>query len=759
MNKRCNPSESGNFARDLLIGLGERSVRKIYYPELQQRMTELERFRLLLDQAPDAIFLVEASTGHIIDANAAARTWYGHEQDGSDQANISQWLELSLPISSPDMDKPFEVWLNLSPSGCPQGRAVPFEISVRRANLEEKDFLVIVARAVAERKEAENRLLAAHEELSASYEELEALYRQLNNTEEELRLNVAELQNSQSALAESETRYRLAMEGSNDAIWDWDIQRDVWSISVEWVVKMGVKKERASDRSFWEARIHPDDRARRQDAVNDCLAGKSDHIDVEYRFLASPERWIWILAKGKVLFNTNGKPIRMSGSFTDVTTRKNQDDYIRHLAYHDFLTGLPNRLGITEAVAAAVKRAELEKSSGALFLLDLDNFKLVNDSWGHSSGDALLTEVAGKLRDYFPPEHIVARIGGDEFVILMNSVQPDQVREWAEKILALFDAPVIMRGIQLAISSSVGVASVLPGATVDEVLRNADMALHTAKDAGKKTWCLFKREMKDNLIMRMQTESELHRALATNELLAYYQPQIQLDTGEVIAFEALLRWSHAERGIISPQDFIPLAEETGLIVPMGDLVIRLACRFGHMLAKRYGKRWRIAVNVSARQIMRDDFIRTVGRILTEENYSPHCLEMELTESVLMESFEATIEKLTELRGLGIRIILDDFGTGYSSLTYLSRLPIDGLKIDRFFVQELGGNSTATAIAQAIINLAQQMNLAVIAEGVETEEQLQILRSLGCDHIQGFLFSRPLPVDEATEYPARLYPYT
>lgn len=755
MRKRFDTDQQVTFTRELLIGLGESSARKSHYPELQRRISELERFQLLLDQALDAIFLLDSETGLIMYVNSTAISYCGGCASELIGATLDRWLAIPGHPSISDAESVFLTPFR-SEECCLTNRdgiILPVEVSIKRVELQEGAFLVIVARDITERKRLQEYQCQVHEELHANYEELEALYGQLSTAEDAMRQKVQELEISQASLAESETRYRLALEGANDAIWDWDLRRRKLSVSHNWHEKIGFTSDDSDEYiTLFASRVHPEDASARATALASHFAGETDHYRAEYRIQLTSGEWVWILSRGKALFDEKGNPVRMCGSYTDITERRQQQERMVHIAFHDALTGLPNRYSLNQVLAGI--SGKYEETVTGVFLLDLDNFKLVNDSWGHSVGDKLLNEIAGRLRTVEMKGITVFRLGGDEFVIVMDKLTRGLVSYWAERILGLFDPPAMIQETQLPLSTSVGVALFQHGMNPEDVLRHADIALHQAKNAGKQTWRLYQPEMQQPILERIRLERELRIALKEEQFLLYFQPQYSLH-GFPVAMEALLRWDHSEKGLVPPLSFIPVAEETGMIIPIGDWVLRSACQFGRLYTERYGG-LRVAVNVSARQLMQDDFTQRVLAIIEQENFPPELLELELTESVLMESFDANVSKLKKLRNRGIRIALDDFGTGYSSLTYLSKLPIDTLKIDKSFIHE-ASKQKDSSIVGIIIKLAHELKLSVVAEGVETIEQLNTLQKLGCDYLQGYLTNPPLPLEQAQQVRRTIHP--
>jgi diguanylate cyclase (GGDEF)-like protein/PAS domain S-box-containing protein len=438
--------------------------------------------------------------------------------------------------------------------------------------------------------------------------------------------------------------------------------------------------------------------------------------------------------------------------FSDISEKKMSEERIYHLAHYDALTGLPNRTSFHNEFEEALSHAKRHGRRVALLFLDLDQFKLINDASGHPAGDELLKQVALRLKQTVREEDIVARLGGDEFTVLLDDIPSvEDVDLVAEKILQTLATPFHLDHSELVITTSIGI-SVFPGDGDDAstLLKNADTAMYRAKAQGRNNSQFFTAEMKTHASERLRLESEMRAALKNNEFLLHYQPQVDTLSGEIIGLETLVRWQHPEKGLIPPGVFIPVAEDSGLIVPLGEWIMKEAC-------KQYRK-WqdtglepvRIAVNLSGRQFVRQDLRGMVEKVLDDAGIAPSAIELELTESTIMEHVEETVETLKTLRDLGVHLSIDDFGTGYSSMAYLKRFTIDKLKIDQSFVRDLATDSDDAAIVIATIAMAHALNLTVIAEGVETEEQLQFLKENGCEQMQGYYFSRPLPVEKITE---------
>ncbi|MBF0392860.1 MAG: EAL domain-containing protein [Alphaproteobacteria bacterium] len=447
-----------------------------------------------------------------------------------------------------------------------------------------------------------------------------------------------------------------------------------------------------------------------------------------------------------------GKITRYVGIFSDISKHKRAEETIRHLTYYDAVTRLPNRYLFQDRVAQSVDRAARRSRIVALVLVSLDRFKTVNETLGHQVGDALLREVAARITSAVRNDDTVARMRGDTFCCVLSDLeQTNDANPIIARLLDCFTSSFVLSGHELFVTSSIGI-SVFPhdGASVDDLLQKAETAMNRSKDKAENTYHFYTPEMNANTIEQLRLETDLRKAIGRNDFVLYYQPKVETDTGRVVGAEALIRWMHPEMGMVPPGRFIPIAEDTGLIIPIGEWALRNACEQIRHWQRSGLVPVPIAVNLSAHQFRQPDLVEMVVRVLEETGVAPSLLELELTESAVMQNAELTVTTLMRLHEHGIGLSIDDFGTGYSSLSYLKRFPIDKLKIDRSFVQDLGTNAAGEEIVTAIVAMARSLNLRVVAEGVETEVQLRLLRQLKCEEVQGYYFSRPVPAERFEE---------
>jgi diguanylate cyclase (GGDEF)-like protein/PAS domain S-box-containing protein len=461
---------------------------------------------------------------------------------------------------------------------------------------------------------------------------------------------------------------------------------------------------------------------------------------------------VWIMQNLNLVEDGEGRRY-VEGTMFDITARRLAEEQVAYQASYDSLTGLPNPTLLQERLVKSLEQANLGRRRVAVAFLDLDHFKAINDTLSHRVGDQMLQLVAYRLQNSLRDYDTVARMSGDEFTIILSSVKSrEDAGHIASKLLTAISEPFLLDGREIFVTASIGLAlSGEDGTDAETMLRNADLAMYRAKELGRNTFEFFGQISGEKVAERFALENDLRRALQRGELALHYQPQIDSVTGQVHCMEALLRWFHPERGLVPPTTFIPIAEEAGLIIPIGEWVLEEACRQAQSWRTDRGWNLRVAVNLSPRQFHQKDFPEIISRILESTGLPPHYLELEITESNAMQNPEMAIKMLAELKSMGLRIAIDDFGTGYSSLSYLRRFPIDALKIDQSFVRDIESNENDAAIVSAVIAMAHKLRLTVIAEGVETEPQSHFLREQQCEQMQGFLFSHPKPIEDLDEF--------
>jgi len=564
--------------------------------------------------------------------------------------------------------------------------------------------------------------------------------------------DISERKRAHVELEQSEERFRALVEKSWSGVALLDENLAFTYVGSSTQGLLGYTDEELMRTSFI-ALIHPRDRQATLEVFADLLAATPTlEARAEFRFLHKNGTWIWLEGFAQNLL-PDPSVRALVVNYRDITQRKATEKQLEYQAYYDALTGLPNRLLFRDRVVNAIAQARRHRRGIAVMYLDLDHFKLVNDGLGHSVGDALLSDVAVRLQGSIRASDTISRLGGDEFTILLNdTTSSDSVFSVARKVLQSLARPFRVEGHELYVTASIGI-SVFPadGEDVEKLLKCADSAMYRAKELGRNQAQLFTSSMNERYVQRLELEQSLHHAVERDELEVYYQPIFESTRQRVVALEALLRWNHPTRGLIEPVDFIQLAEETGLIVSKGEWAIRRACSQLREWHEAGFPDLRMSVNISAPQLQQVNFIDFLAEAMAQCNLHSALLDLEITESIAVQNVESTMQILREVKRHGVGIAIDDFGTGQSSLIYLKRFPIDTIKIDQAFVSDVTSDESTAAIVSYIINLAHTLHLNVVAEGVETEEQYQFLLANGCDRMQGFLFSRPLPAQDAYEF--------
>lgn len=579
-----------------------------------------------------------------------------------------------------------------------------------------------------------------------------------NKSQAQLQKYYQENERSKRTLQDRDERFRSLVSNIPGAVYRYTLlpskewQMDFVSDVIKEITGLPSDEFMGRAMSAFLEKVLPQDLPLLQDAFEKAVR-EGAMFSVDYRVRHLNGDFKWVHDHGRAVRDAEGKVIHVDGVIADTTERTKEKERFNQLVYYDALTNLPNRELFVDRLDQAIQQARRKKESGAVLVLDLDHFKRINDTLGHPIGDQLIKAVSVRLLKVLFDSDTVTRISGGSFIILLPRVaKTEDAENVANKLLTAFKAPFLINEHELFTSCSIGIA-LFPGdgETSDILIKNADAAMHISKERGKDRFQLFSSSIANNSFERLVLENSLRRAMERKEFCLYYQPQFDLRTGKTIGAEALIRWRHPDLGFIPPMEFIPIAEETGLIHPIGEWVLQTACKQKKIWDEQGFNSFRVSVNLSARQFHYANLVDMVGDTIRKSGIDPKCLDLELTESTIMDRLEETTLTLRRLKNMGTHISIDDFGTGYSSLMYLKTFPIDTIKIDKSFVDHVVTDADDQAITHAIISMAHSLKLDVVAEGVETREQLDLLRSQNCDIIQGYLFSKPIPTDNITPF--------
>jgi len=677
-----------------------------------------ERFRALFDNASEGIFRT-AADGYIMLVNPAFARIFGY----TSPEELQESVHGDVTLLYPDTAARAEYLEELRRDGYVRDKL----LTLRR-----KDGALIWA------KESSR---AIHDAAGAMVE--------IEGTLED----ITERVQAEQALRQSEERFARATLGANDGIWDWNLRTNEIHFSDRWHEQLGLRPGMLEPvPEEWFGRVHSDDREPLERAIQAHVEGHSGHFEIEHRVRHKDGTYRWMLARGYKSRSSLEDADYLSGSQTDITMRKQAEARLQHDAFHDLLTGLPNRALLHDRLAHAIKinRRDPEKKF-ALLYLDLDRFKYVNDSLGHSVGDEALKEVARRWQRIIREYDTLARLGGDEFALLLENIEHiDDARNKAQRLVGELDDAIHVAGQDFTLGVSIGIVfSDEPAERAEDSVRDADNAMYQAKADGRNQVVVFEPSMRSRVMKTFQLESELRHAITGNLLQLYYQPIVTVDDGSIIGYEALVRWPHPEKGLIPPMEFIPFAEESGLIVQLDLWVLDAACRqiAEWLAAAKVPDEISISVNLSARQMGRRDLPDEIAAILARHGIDGGKLKVELTETALIINIDTAKEIIVRLKAMGVGVVLDDFGTGYSSLSYLYQFPFDGIKVDQSFVRQLDKTENVDHLMEMIRALGERMKVRVVPEGIESQQELDRLKKMGFKHAQGFFFGRPLPPNE------------
>lgn len=593
-------------------------------------------------------------------------------------------------------------------------------------------------------------LKKAFKEITKNYQELSSKNQELVKLDQELRRKVDELEKHRNALVISEQRLELAIEGSDNGIWDWDLEKGTFYISPNWKTYLGYGQDEIDDTSeAWVELLHPEDRNEAVSKIHAYILSPQSSYEHVNRIRCKDGSYKWILARAKAIKSEDGRVTRIAGSQVDITKVKQLEEKLHLLAYYDQLTGLPNRFLFEEKMNTLLRERTYSNQKFALLYMDIDNFKNVNDTLGHSSGDLLIQYVANILKYHVKEPDFVARLGGDEFAIIFCDIKDNKdVVDRVQTLLKYLKRPWILENQEFYITVSIGIA-IYPehGDDLSLLLKNADIAMYFVKKHLKGNYCFYSLELQNKSLEQIKMINYLRHAIDHNEFYLLYQPIIDLQSSNLMGAEVLIRWVHPKLGVIPPMKFIPLAEETGLIYDIEKWVLKTALMQKKDWQEKKYPNLKISINISGKRITSAGIINEIRDLLNETRLKSDEIQLEVTETAIMKDLDASMKILNEIKNMGIQIALDDFGTGYSSLTYLKKLPIDIVKLDREFIKNISIENNDRLIIEHIIKLIQELNLKVLAEGIELQEQVAILKNNNCDYGQGYLFGKPVSKEE------------
>jgi diguanylate cyclase (GGDEF)-like protein/PAS domain S-box-containing protein len=685
-------------------------------PELSKEVENIES-SILFRESLDIIALLEPESGKILRINPAVKRFLGYEPstlEGEDFAKLR-----APKVTEADGQEPIfhGAFMDSEDFLAQDGSICPMDLSVTVIPWGDASVILATLRDVTERKMAEE------------------------------------------ALRDSEERYALATRGANDGIWDWNLKTNEVYYSERWKAMLGFSTDEiGTTKADWFEKIHPEHQDAVETGLKRHLEGESAEFEAEMRMLQKDGNYCWMLCRGIAVRDSKAMPYRIAGSLTNIHPRKELEAQLVHDAFHDVLTKLPNRHLFLDRLERSLRRAKRNNQyQFAILFLDLDRFKIVNDSLGHQAGDELLLMVAARLETSSRGadtiarlgSDIVARLGGDEFAFLIEDVvNVRDVTATADRIIQSLSQPFKLGNHEIYVSASIGVNLYRSEYQLgSEMLRDADIAMYRAKKLGKGRVEIFDKAMHSMTMASMNLELELHKALEQDQFVLHYQPVVVAKTGQIIGMEALIRWNHPQQGLLSPANFMSLAEEIGIMDSIDRWVLRRACEDNARLLQPGHPPVTVMINLGAHAFQSENLPEIIAETLATTGLEPGHLELEITENSLMKNMAETMKSLARLNAMGIRLAIDDFGTGYSSLSYLKNFPIHVLKIDRSFVINLATDARDAAMVDTIIRLAHSLKLEVIAEGVETLNQQELLRSRDCDYLQGYFFSKPVPFAE------------